>query len=146
MGTEAITQRNAKSYKIRGGKIHPCIVVQQKHITGGKRSKETSVNSSTHLNGIHFETSRVPRKQITTTKERTEGIPETGPPLQVEISIPETAADQENDTTTLLAVPTVAETTGNAAVFLEIPRTTGKNTARTLLIQRWRDCDHTQLQ
>ena len=146
MGTEAITQRNAKSYKIQGGEIHPCIVVQQKHITGGKRSKETSVNSSTHLNGIHFETSRVPRNQITTTKERTEGIPETGPPLQGEIFIPETAADRENDTTAYLAVPTVAEITGNAAVFPAIPRETGRNTARTPLIRRWRDCDHTPLQ
>jgi hypothetical protein len=48
--------------------------------------------------------------------------------------------------TTLLAVPTGAEITGNAAVFLAIPRTTGKNTARILLIRRWRDCDHTPLQ
>ena len=100
MGTEATPQRNEKSYKIqRGEEIHRCIVVQQKHITGGKRSKETSVNSSTHLNAIHFETSRVPRNQITTTKERTEGIPETGPPLQGEIFIPETAADRETVTT-----------------------------------------------
>jgi len=69
----------------------------------------------------------------------------TGPPPQVEISIPETAADRENGTTALLIIPTAAEITGNAAGFLAIPRTTGENTARILLIQPWRDCDPTPL-
>ena len=71
---------------------------------------------------------------------------ETGPPPQEEIFIPETAADRETVTIALLLITTGVEITGNTAVFLAIPRTTAENTARTLLIQRWRDYDHTPLQ
>ena len=77
MGTEAIAQRNAKSYEIQRGEIHHQIAVRQKHITVGKRLKETSTNSSTHLRESHIETSQ---NKITTTIGWTEEIPEAVPP------------------------------------------------------------------
>jgi len=60
---------------------------------------------------------------------------ETVPLPQEDILIPETAADRETVTTALLLITTRAEITGNAAGFLEIPRTTVGNTARIRLIQ-----------
>ena len=139
MGTEAIPQRSAKSYKIQRGKIHQYIAVQQKHITGEKRSKETSVNSSSRLNAIHFETNRIPRNQITTTEERTEEIPETVPHPQEDTYFQETAAGRGIDTIPLRKFLTVPEIIETAVTDLQIPRNTEQNTARTRLTQRLKD-------
>jgi hypothetical protein len=109
-------------------------------------SIKISVTFRTRLREIHSQNGLNHQNRIIINVDQSTEHQETSPPPQVEISIPETAADRENGTTTLLAVPTAAEITGNAAVFLAIPRTTGENTARILLIRRWRDCDRTPLQ
>ena len=102
----------------------------------GELSLKMSTIFRTHLRETHSPNGLIHQNQIIINEDRSTDHQETGPPPQGEIFIPETAADREKDTTTLLVVTTVAEITGNAAVFLAIPRTTGKNTARTLPIRR----------
>ena len=72
-------------------------------------------------------------------EDRSTDHQETGPPHQEEIFIPETAKDRETVTTALLLIMTRAEITGNAADFLEIPRTTVGKTDRICLTQLFKN-------
>ena len=126
MDTKATPQQTAKSYKYEKNRILLADRAQHQHTMEGELSLKISTNFKTRLRDIHSKNGLIHQNLITINEDRKTDHQETGPPPQGEIFIPETAADRENDTTTLLAVPTVAKITGNAAVFLAIPRTTGK--------------------
>ena len=146
MDTKATARRSAKYYKREISTIPKQDKAQHQHTMEEEHSIKISIIFRPRHREIHSQNGLIHQNLIIIKVDQSTDRQETGLPPQVEISIPETAADREKDMTTLIAVPTGAEITGNAAVFLAIPRTTGKNTARILLIRRWRDCDHTPLQ
>jgi hypothetical protein len=101
----------------------------------GELSLKISANFSTHLSEIHSQNGLIHQNLITINVDPSTEHQETGPPPQEEIFIPETAADRETVTTALILITTAAKVTGTAAGFLEIPRTTVGNTARSRPIQ-----------
>ena len=96
----------------------------------GELSLKISTNFSTHLSEIHSQNGLIHQNLIIINVDQSTVHQETGPPPQVEILIPETAADRETVTTALLLITTAAKITETAAGFVEIPRTTVGNTAR----------------
>ena len=102
---------------------------------GGELSLRISIIFRTHLSEIHSQNDLIHQNLIIIIVDQSTVHQETGPPPQVEILIPETAADRETVTTALLLITTAAKITETAAGFLEIPRATVGNTARIRLIQ-----------
>ena len=126
MDTKATARRSAKYYKREISTIPKQDKAQHQHTMEEEHSIEISIIFRPRLREIHSQNGLIHQNLIIIKVDQSTDHQEIGLPPQVEISIPETAADRENDMTTLLAVPTGAEITGNAAVFLAIPRTTGK--------------------
>ena len=135
MDTKATPQQSANSYNHEKNRNLRADRAQHQHTMEGELSLKISTNFSTHLSEIHSQNGLIHQNLIIFNVDQSTEHQETGPPPQEEIFIPETAADRETVTTALLLITTGAEITGNAAGFLEIPRTTVGNTARIRLIQ-----------
>ena len=135
MDTKATPQQSANSYNHEKNRNLRADRAQHQHTMEGELSLKISTNFNTHLSEIHSQNDLIHQNLIIINGDQSTEHQETGPPPQGKNFIPETAADRETVTTALLLIMTRAGITGNAAGFLEIPRTTVGNTARIRLTQ-----------
>jgi hypothetical protein len=135
MDTKATPQQSVNSYNHEKNRKLQADKAQHQHTMEEEHSIEISIIFRPRLREIHSQNGLIHQNLIIINVDQSTEHQETGPPPQEEIFIPETAADRETVTTALLLITTRAEITGNAAGFLEIPRTTVGNTARIRPIQ-----------